>query len=63
MTESNRPKVIEAMSNLSMLYLMVIGERIDALSVSNLLCGWSEVNLMDVLVDENGSYQGFEMLK
>ena len=46
MTESNKPKVLEASSNLSMLYLMVIGERIDALSVSNLLCGWREVDLI-----------------
>ena len=60
MTETNKPKVLEASSNLSMLYLMVIGERIDALSVSNLLCGWREV---DLIVPGDEESQAFEMLK
>ena len=57
MTEMNKPKVLEATNNLSMLYLMVIGERIDALSVSNLLCAWSEIDLLD------HSPAPFELLK
>ena len=44
-TETNKSQLVEAVNNLSMLYMMVIGERIDALAVSNLLCAWSEVNL------------------
>ena len=40
-----------------MLYLMSIGERIDALSVSNLLNSWNEVGLLD------SSMQGFELLR
>ena len=60
MTETNKPKVLEASSNLSMLYLMVIGERIDALSVSNLLCGWREV---DMIVPGDEESPAFEMLK
>lgn len=45
-TEANRKKMLNAVHNLSMVYLMVIGERIDALSVSNLLCAWNEVGLL-----------------
>ena len=56
-TQNNRNKVIEAVNNLSMLYLMVIGDRIDALSVSNLLCAWNEVGLL------NHSMQAFDTLK
>lgn len=46
-TEANREKVVEAVHNLSMVYMMAIGERIDALSVSNLLCAWNEVGLLE----------------
>lgn len=46
-TETNREKMVEAVNNLSMLYMMAIGERIDALSVSNLLCAWNEVGLLE----------------
>ena len=46
-TESNCEQVVKAVYNLSMVYMMAIGERIDALSVSNLLCAWKEVDLMD----------------
>lgn len=38
--------MVEAVHNLSMVYMMSIGERIDALAVSNLLCAWKEVNLL-----------------
>ena len=45
-----------------MLYMMVIGDRIDALSVSNLLCGWREVGLI-TNGPESQAYGAFEMLK
>ena len=44
--KANRKKMLNAVHNLSMVYLMVIGERIDALSFSNLLCAWNEVGLL-----------------
>ena len=40
-----------------MLYLTSIGERIDALSVSNLLNAWNEVGLLE------RSMEGFDLLK
>ena len=46
-----------------MLYLMVIGERIDALSVSNLLCGWREIGLYSGLDDDNGSEEAIDLVK
>lgn len=44
-TEMNKDKVLEVVNNLSMIYLLTAGERIDALAVSNLLAAWNEVGL------------------
>ena len=42
-TETNAQNLAAAVNNLSMVYLLSIGERIDALAVSNLLAAWNEV--------------------
>ena len=42
----NRDRVVEVVNNLSMIYLLTVGERIDALAVSNLLAAWNEVGMM-----------------
>lgn len=56
-TETNAPNLAAAVNNLSMVYLLSIGERIDALAVSNLLAAWNEVG------EATQTEQGFDLVK
>ena len=55
-TETNRERLAQVVNSLSSVYLMAIGERIDALSVSSLLCAWSEVGMTSHSLEEGGPF-------
>ena len=52
MTEANRAKINEVVKNMSLLYLTVIGQRVDALSVSSLLTAWQELGMYEMVQGE-----------